>query len=188
MADEARRFQRIAGEEPTRAVSAFNLFQTPEPIAAMMADRLAELVALDGRILEPSAGLGRLCRAVRDRGFIGPVVWVEHAPQCCAELYRQSQGAKLITDDFLSCNLGRLGGPFDGVIMNPPFKMGRDVKHIQHAHAMLRPGGWLVALCFDGVKQRRDLLPLVDSWELLPPDSFKSEGTRAAVALVTWKA
>lgn len=68
--------------------------------------------------------------------------------------------------------------------MNPPFKMGRDIKHILHARTLLKPGGLLVGLCFAGSRQKSKLRPLVDSWEELPPDTFKSEGTRAQVAMV----
>lgn len=61
MATERERFERLAdpGSRP-RVVSSFNLFQTPEPLAARMASLLTP-----GRTLEPSAGLGRLYRAVR---------------------------------------------------------------------------------------------------------------------------
>ena len=185
MADERQRFERIKGSEPTRAIAAFNLFQTPEPVAALMAERLAGLVKADARILEPSAGLGRLCRAARNAGLCGPMVWVESDAKCAAELFRTSQGARLVQADFLACDVERLGGLFDGVLMNPPFKLGTDVKHIAHARKMLQPGGALIALCYDGVKQRRDIMPIVDSWEPLPAQSFKSEGTRADVVMVT---
>ena len=55
----------------------------------------------------------------------------------------------------------------------------------RHAFDMLRPGGLLVSLCFDGVKQNKNLKPWSDSWETLPVGTFKSEGTRAGVALIT---
>ncbi len=47
-----------------KAVSSFNLFQTPKHIA----DRMASMLPPEcQRILEPSAGLGRLYRAIRGR-------------------------------------------------------------------------------------------------------------------------
>jgi len=187
MSRERDRFARIAGEEPTRAISSFNLFQTPEDIAADMAATLAGLIPAGGRVLEPSAGLGRLCRSARRHG-LGPIVMVESSPECCAELYRQSEqtGYRLVQADFLACDAGRLGGLFDGVIMNPPFKQGRDIKHIRHAFAMLKPGGVLISLCFNGVRQNKHLRPIVDTWQELPAGSFKAEGTAAGVALLTW--
>jgi 16S rRNA G1207 methylase RsmC len=73
----------------------------------------------------------------------------------------------------------------DAVIMNPPFKMGRDIKHILHAFENLAPGGLLISLCYNGVKQNKQLKPLADTWEVLPAGSFKAEGTRAEIVLLT---
>lgn len=183
MADQRPRFDRLANKESApRVVSSFNLFQTPEAIA----DKMAALLRPEGRILEPSAGLGRLYRAVRYRSDC-PMVLVEVSPDCCAELYRETehdQAARLVSGDFLECTADRLGGVFDRIIMNPPFKLGTDVKHIQHARELLAPGGRLVALCYNGTRQRAVLKPIADHWEELPEGAFKSEGTRAAVVLM----
>jgi 16S rRNA G1207 methylase RsmC len=89
--------------------------------------------------------------------------------------------------DFLTCWGDDLGGPFQAVLMNPPFKQGLDIKHIFHAYEMLAPGGLLVGLCYDGARQGMTLRPLVDSWEQLPANTFKAEGTRAGVVLITWR-
>ena len=182
MDQERQRFDamRIAG--PTRAVSAFNLFQTPDHVAD---DMVTASGPLDGlRILEPSAGLGRLYRAIRRRSQSAEITLVEMAPQCAAELYRETQGderARLIQADFLDCDSQRLGGMFDAVVMNPPFKMGTDLRHIDHAFELLKPGGILVSLCFAGSRQSARF---GDIWNRLPAESFRSEGTRANVACV----
>jgi len=191
--DELRpRFERLADPASApRVVSAFNLFQTPEPLAR----RLAELARAGGRalghVLEPSAGLGRLYRAARageqESGAVAcPITLVELASQCAGELYRATEGdeqARLIVGDFLAQTADRLGGPFDTVLMNPPFKQGRDIKHIRHALAMLRPGGRLVALCYAGPRQVAQLRPLASTWEELPRGTF--DGTQAVAALLT---
>ena len=185
------RFVKLArNDSAPRAVSAFNLFQTPPDIAAMMAGRLLEHFGnLDGlRLLEPSAGLGRLYSAVRSASDSAEIVLVEQSADCCRELYKQTESdrrARLIQSDFLAVDLARAGGLFDVVIANPPFKQGRDVKHINHALELLKPGGLLVSLCFDGVKQNRNLRPRCDTWEVLPDGSFKSEGTGASVVLLS---
>lgn len=91
--------------------------------------------------------------------------------------------------DFLECSAEQLGGLFDRVVMNPPFAACADIKHINHALAMLKPGGRLVALCANGPRQNAALRALVDArggdWEDLPADSFKAEGTGVSVALIT---
>ena len=181
MVDERDRIKRLKNREPVKAISSFNLFQTPLVIADLMADRLGDVQGK--RVLEPSAGLGRLVAAVDVAD--GEFILVEKSVACCEQLY--GSGWKIIQDDFLECDADRLGGLFDACIMNPPFKMGRDVKHIEHAYGMLKTGGLLVGLCYDGVRQKKRLMPQVDTWELLPEGSFKSEGTGAGVVLITWR-
>lgn len=190
-----RRFDRLASrhEDGTapQAITAFNLFQTPEPIAARMAAMVAEHVHPGDRILEPSAGLGRLYKALR---MAVPescrVVMVENAPDCGRELYRiagDTPGDRLFRRDFMELDFGDLEGTFQAVCMNPPFKMGTDIKHILHAFDMLAPGGLLVGLCYNGVKQNAILRGLTTTWEVLPEGSFKASGTGASVVILTMK-
>lgn len=182
-----QRFARIAarhieGTAPA-AVVGFNLFQTPEPIAAMMAGIVRERV-LGGRILEPSAGLGRLIEPLSEA--FAEWVCVEESIECIRALRRAITRANTRTEarDFLGTTAEELGGKFDAVVMNPPFKQGRDIKHIQHALTMLRPGGRLVSLCYNGTRQQEQLRPMANRWEELPAGSFREEGTGASVALV----
>ncbi len=166
-----------------QAVSAFNLFQTPPDIADRMAAIVLESLSDDAVILEPSAGLGRLYKALRRAGSGHKIILAEESTDCCKELYRITEGDHNVTlrqGDYL-----RMGMPADAVIMNPPFRLGRDIKHITHALAVLRPGGRLVSLCYNGAKQAKHLQPIADTWEVLPEGSFKIEGTAASVALLT---
>lgn len=188
MIEERSRFTALEKQGPTRAISAFNLFQTPVKLADQMAELLGDLSGK--RVLEPSAGLGRLYLALRRQSIACDAVLVEIAPQCSSELYRATSGdlnCRLIQADFLECDQERLGGFFDCVVMNPPFKQGRDIKHINHAYSLLKPGGLLVGLCFNGTKQNTNLKPIVDTWEVLPACSFRESNTKASVALVTWR-
>jgi predicted RNA methylase len=184
---EAPRFQQIAerhlnGTAP-KAVTGFNLFQTPKIIAARMADLIAERIK-GGRILEPSAGLGRLVNAM-DEKLMAEWVMVEEARECFNALSKAIKRAgRMENRDFLGTSAQDLGGGFDAVIMNPPFKQGTDIRHIRHALDMLKPGGRLVSLCYNGTKQNEQLKPIADQWEVLPEASFKDEGTAASVALI----
>lgn len=168
-----------------RAVTGLNLFQTPRPIAALMADILRRRVA-GGRILEPSAGLGRLYEPEAVQAMRATWLMVEEAQECCNALRKAIEGADIRQRDFLATSADDLGGRFDGVIMNPPFKQGRDVKHIMHAMEMLKPGGRLVSLCYNGQRQRAALKPIAAEWRDLPAGSFREEGTDADVALVVF--
>lgn len=179
MIGERERFARIARNGPTAAVCGNELFQTPKAIASRMASIIGPLDGM--RCLEPSAGLGRLVDACDG----GDWTLVEQSPDLCRHLYERE--ARLIQGDFLLCDVARLGGMFDRVLMNPPFRMGTDIRHIMHAFELIRPGGVLVGLCANGPRQNAKLRPLVDFWEVLPESSFASEGTQVSVALLVWK-
>lgn len=180
---ERPRFERLANPDSApRVISAAQLFQTPEPLAA----RLAMMFPRFGRTLEPSAGLGRLYRAVRAVDSACHITLVENAPQCAGELYRETAGddaARLIQADFLECDATRLG-KFDCIIANPPFKNGADIKHIRHALTLLAPGGRLVAICAAGPKQRAAFQHSADQWIDLPAGSFKESYTNVNAAIV----
>lgn len=176
---ERDRFQSLANRKASVVVSSFNLFQTPRDVARRMANELGPTAGK--RVLEPSAGLGRLFEATDKLGYW---TFVDVSSECCAHLFGLGCG-RVAQADFLSCDTQRLGGNFDLVIMNPPFKQGADIKHIKHAFGMISPGGKLVALCFNGVRQNKALKPWADSWEVLPRNSFKSEGTAADVVMLT---
>jgi predicted RNA methylase len=182
---ERSRFARLAGEEAApRVVSAFNLFQTPEPLAR----RLAAILNEPGRVLEPSAGLGRLVFAVRARSQAARITMIDNSPECCGELYRltlNGVGSELVQGDFLTMTPDRLG-LFDSVIMNPPFKQWRDIKHIEHARTFLAPGGRLAAICANGPRQREKLMPEASQWIDLPANSFAEAGTKVNAAIVVF--
>lgn len=183
------RFQRLAKrhEEGTapRAVVAFQLFQTPPEVAAMLAARLD--LSEGARVLEPSAGLGRIIDAL-EPFKPSEVVAVEVAAACAGELFRQNRDRVTIKQrDFLAVSPSDLG-TFDAVAMNPPFHMRADVRHILHARQFLKPGGRLAALCLAGAHRERDLRPHCNTWEPLPPGLFKKEGTGVGVILLTMNA
>jgi protein-L-isoaspartate O-methyltransferase len=185
--DEQRpRFERMAtrhenGTAP-RAVSAYQLFQTPPELAA----RLVALLNLKPgqRVLEPSAGLGRLIEAIDDAQPRCPVVAVEVAAQLAAELFQKYQsGVTLKQRDFLTTQPAELG-EFDAVAMNPPFHMRADIRHILHARTFLKPGGKLAALCLDTPHRSAALRGLCDHWEQIPAGTFRGEGTNVPTVLL----
>lgn len=188
MDDLRPRFERLANRDTngtaTRAVSAYQLFQTPPDLAARMVE--AANFGPDVRLLEPSAGLGRLLDAVEL--LAAEVVAVEVAAACTAELYRQErEGVTILQRNFLDTTPAELG-TFDAVLMNPPFHLRDDVRHILHARTFLRPGGTLCALCLDTHHREAALRPLAATWEKIPAGIFRSEGTKVATVLLTIKA
>lgn len=182
MARHRERFARLADDSSApRAVSSFNLFQTPEPLALRMAEKLGNR----RRVLEPSAGLGRLYAALRCYSDAAAVL-VDVSEECTRELRAMAdERTEIITGDFFGQSSDALG-LFDGVLMNPPFKRGIDISHILHARTMLHEGGKLVALCANGPKQERELQPIADTWEELPAGLF--DGTKVQAVLLTMSA
>lgn len=181
--DEMRpRFESLAnrhndGTAP-RAVSAPQLFQTPPELAA----RLVDLLDLKpgARVLEPSAGLGRLLDRIPSAC---PVTAVEVCPDLCAELFLQDRPfVRILQRDFLTVTPAQTG-PIDAVAMNPPFRMRADIRHTGHALKFLRPGGCLAGLCLDTPHRESALRPLADVWEPIPAGAFRQEGTRVATIL-----
>lgn len=188
MQEQGERFARMAGRHENgtapRAVSAYQLFQTP-------ADLAESLVALldpkpGARVLEPSAGLGRILDALKPFEPV-EVVAVEVAASCAGELFRQDrQGVTIKQRDFLTVTPEEIG-LFDAVVMNPPFHMRADIRHIQHAQKFLKPGGMLAAICFDTEHRRTALKPLAETWIDIPAGTFAKEGTGVNAAMLTIK-
>lgn len=176
---DAYRTRREDGTAPA-AVSAFQLFQTPAHIARLLVDALH--LQPGARVLEPSAGLGRILDALPQDA---EAVAVEIAPALVQQLHRQDKGGRrIVAADFLTTTPTELG-TFDAVAMNPPFHMRADVRHIMHAMTFLRPGGRLAALCMDTHHRADALRPMADTWQTLPARSFRAEGTNIDAILLT---
>lgn len=178
---------------------AFQMFFTPPDLARRMVD--VAKVQPGRRVLEPSAGAGNLVAAIINRGFLGfecggKVVAVELNRGLANELIVRRNKTLYANDanydvqclDFLECVPDQLGS-FHAVVMNPPFANGQDVAHIIHAMKFLKAGGWLAAICADGVRQNDKLKPLIKAmggdWEPLPSGSFQASGTGVNTVLVS---
>lgn len=174
MAMHSERFDKLRtrhedGTAP-RAVASFNLFQTPAPLARRMV-ALADIAPGDS-VLEPSAGLGRILAPVMECSP-ARVVAGDISPDCCREIMEQFPGVRLIQGDFLdAATRERMGPPFDKIVMNPPFKMRADIKHIEAALTMLAPGGSLVGLCLSGFKRADFLATHGAHIETVPAGTF----------------
>jgi protein-L-isoaspartate O-methyltransferase len=165
-----------------QVITAPQLFPTPPALAERMVE---EADILPGHsVLEPSAGTGAILAALPNVRPFGSVTAVEINATLAASLEQVAD--ETICGDFLEQN-GNLG-TFDRILMNPPFQNGADIKHIQHAMKMLKPGGRLVAICANGPRQQSTLKPLAENsggwYEDLPAGTFASQGTNVNTVLL----
>lgn len=196
---------RRAGGNPfakggrVEVVTAPQLFPTPPAVAA----RLVELAEPKPHhhFLEPSAGTGRLLDALLASPWAGwssggSCVAVERSQGLASALgakYGRNGGRphselsrpidQVVCADFLDW-APLSAGIFDRVIMNPPFAMGADIKHVFAALSCCKPGGRVVAIVADGPRQRRQLKPNALHWEDLPAGTFEGTGVRSAIVVL----
>lgn len=179
-----------SGEMPPKNPTAF--FPTPKSLVDQMI-QVADLDYMndpDTKILEPSAGHGAIADAIRAKVPQAQLDVVELLPMNADALARK--GHAVHEQDFLSFK----GGPYDRIIMNPPFSVDGDalayITHINHAWDMLKDGGKLVAIVPTGFTFRNDeksraFRKLVDmhGWrEEVPAGTFKESGTGIPTMLV----
>lgn len=176
----------------------YQAFYTPEPVVEKML-RLARLKKGD-RVLEPSAGDGRIAIAAAKEG--ADVVAVE-VRQSEAERIPRGDNIHVVSGDFLSIDPSRWA-PFDAILMNPPFSKQQDIDHVLHAIKFLRRvprgelgGGALIAIVGAGFEMSRTKKAAALSEKLcwfsfvkihkLPEGSFKESGTNVrAVMIEAW--
>ena len=162
------------------------LFETPADLATHMAE-LACLMT-GSKVLEPSAGPGRLARAAICFGATVEAVEIDKIN--CGKLGEIDGVTILHEGDFLGVVPDER---FDAVLMNPPFAKGQDIGHIMHAFDFLKDGGKLIAICGEGaffheshraVEFRRWLEAVNAHVEKLPAGTFKESGTSVNTRLV----
>lgn len=148
----------------------------PTPFA--LAQEMAELANIQPgqKVLEPSAGSGNLAQAAREAGAHVDCWEISSTLRDLLTL----KGFTLAGHDFTEAAPAPI---YDAVLMNPPFSNRQDADHIQRAHAMLKPGGCLVAIAGEGVFNGQDAKAVqFRTWltaqnaqvQKLPPGTFNA--------------
>jgi hypothetical protein len=161
-----------------------DFWPTPYPLARHMVEMAK--IGPGMRVLEPSAGTGRIADAIRQAGTEPACVEFN---QACKDVL-VAKGYYVNYCDFASFT----DDGWDAIVMNPPFTKGRGVEHIRHAYWLLAVGGRLVAIMSEHpffAQHRHDaefrvwLSEVGGSSERLPADTFASSGTGVQTRLVT---
>lgn len=182
----------------------FGFFESPPEVVAELLEWAA--VITDHTVLEPSAGRGAIVRPIiakakhvtaielQKQTFEqlqgGVQSWV--GAHDMADAYRS--GVHLIEGDFLAIAADgeRPLGPFDRIVMNPPFRHELYAEHIIAAAQLLAPRGRLVSVAPISVNYRttrktmalREMIAMSGRIVPLPDDAFKVSGTDVRTCIV----
>jgi hypothetical protein len=144
--------QRILEKTSRPAGNRLSTFETPEALADRMLDLAA--ITVSDRVLEPSAGRGRLiAKLPREQ----QITAIEIDPGRAADLAMMPlcrEGAMSVSQtnflDHVSRGQGYSGTFFDAILMTPPRRQNEDLRHVMAAWDCLAPGGTLVAVVSPG--------------------------------------
>lgn len=172
--------QVLADGTFTDARKEYDFFRTPHRLAEALVS--AARIESGHRVLEPSAGDGRIANAIRAAHPDAELVVAELNETRWRDLV--AAGFEVVAADFLSIDAGRWRR-FDRIVMNPPFSRQQDIKHMAFAWRLLAPGGRIVAVAAAGLTFRQDLKTtalraLIDQYgrcEPLPDGTFLESGT-----------
>lgn len=171
-------------------------FETPKALA----QKLVNSIDLqDGhRVLEPSAGNGRILEAIINHPARTSITAVE-IDDSRKELLKShfsmtyNGSGLLMVMDFLTMQPSEKL-LYDRVAMNPPFAKQADIDHVTHAITHLKPGGRLGAIMSASVNFRENkkttnfkTMLERETWfqiEDLPEGSFKESGTNVNTVLL----
>lgn len=149
-------------------------YPTPESVA-QAAIELAE-IGPEHVCLEPSAGQGGLAGLMPK----GRTQCVEISDLHCKVL--EAKGHNVHMADFLKLPVN---GPFDRIVMNPPFSEGRWQAHLQHASTMLAADGRLVAILPASAKGKQVLEGFDLEWSGVFANEFAGTSVDVVILAAT---
>ncbi len=172
-----------------------DFFPTPPAVIEQMLIRAA--IETHHTVLEPQIGSARIADEIRRHYPNTRIEACEINPRL-ADL-AEMKGYQVHRGDFLQFQ----GGPYDRIVMNPPFSGMAEIDHIQHAFRLLNPaGGRLVSLAsqspfHQSTKRAVNFRAWAEGKDAiiknLPSDAFKTAerptGTTTCIVTITrWEA
>ena len=134
------------------------------PTPAEIIDRMLKIANIEPwhKVLDPSAGGGDICLAVRNLG-----VQTVDCFEINSDLVQALTllGFPPLARDFLTATPRPI---YDRILMNPPYCKDAYIEHVQNAYHWLFPGGELVAVLPNGyrdssIKKRREFADWLDA-------------------------
>lgn len=172
---------RLNAQAPVAEIhTSSQLFVSPAPVCRRLVE-MADVCNTDV-ILEPSAGTGAILQAIKSAAPAAQCDAVEQNGDLYRYLQQNMDGVNVVCGDFLEYETEKR---YSKIIMNPPFQHAHDIKHIQRALTLLKPGGVLVAICLNGPRQERILKPLSVAWEVLPRNTFTYTEVSTVILKIT---
>lgn len=166
----------LFGEEAAReAAREADFYPTPLPVAIGFLERL-KLPDMFGRILDPGAGSGNICKALRHVGWNGLIDAVELRDEETPALANITPKApQIYIHDFLSWKTDKL---YDMAIGNPPFSLAQEFA--EKCFGLADRTALLLRLGFLCTKKRCafwDKHPYSSIYYLINRPSFTGNGT-----------
>lgn len=122
----------------------FQFFPTPAALVKKMVEAAGLRAGMS--VFEPSVGEGAILFGLPSLNLL--VFCIELNQTAIDKIKGRDAGSNtwdVRQGDFLTFPRGYYG-PFDAIIMNPPFSKNQDIKHTMHAWQFLKPGGVLVSI------------------------------------------
>lgn len=149
-------------------------YPTPKALAERLI-AIAEIPA-GATCLEPSAGQG----AIADLLPRDDTLCIEVAPLHAKLL--EAKGHRVLCADFLKWSQGEgCHQRFERVVMNPPFRDGQAVAHVEVAWQHVAPGGRLVAIVPEGAMRALRLADAAVTWSDPIEGAFPGVSVRVRV-------
>ena len=117
------------------------LFETPEDLADELVD-LAEITDSCDTFLEPSAGRGRIIKAIQKQNSCCPIDYCE-INETNRKYLDKLEHINFVGDNFLTFKTDKL---YSRIIANPPFTKNQDIEHILRMYELLDENGVLVSI------------------------------------------
>ena len=181
--------EKLLGDN-TKLKKEIQFFGTPEHVADMICE-YAEIDNYNIPILEPSAGRGRIIKAIQK--ICSCQIDYCEINEVNREYLNELSGINYVGDDFLKLSTDK---KYSRIVANPPFAKNQDIDHILKMYSLLDNNGILVSMSskhWENSKNKKEsefrkFLEEVNAEIInIEDNEFKESGTSIATNLIIIK-